>query len=168
MELIKMDIDLINWNTIKKVFAKAQKSNMHANIASVSKNGMPNIIPIGTVFLNEEGTGFLFDSFSEQLAENLRQNNNVCISAVNSSKCFWLSSFIKGQFDDYPGVRLYAKLGELRPAKNEEKLRVNTRIQSLKWTKGSQLIWSDFTNVREFKVDDYRWIKYPSMMDKLV
>ena len=79
MELIKMDIDLINWNAIKKVFAKAQKSNMHANIASVSKNGMPNITPIGTVFLNEDGTGFLFDSFSEQLAENLRQNNNVCI-----------------------------------------------------------------------------------------
>lgn len=91
-----MDIDLINWNAIKKVFAKAQKSNMHANIASVSKNGIPNITPIGTVFLNEDGTGFLFDSFSEQLAENLRQNNNVCISAVNSSKFFGYHLLSKG------------------------------------------------------------------------
>jgi len=162
-----MNIDLSNWNAIKKVFAKSQRSNMHANIASVSKEGMPNITPIGTVFLNEDGTGFLFDSFSQQLAENLKLNNNVCISAVNSSKFFWLLSFIKGQFDDYPGVRLYTKLGKLRLATDQEKLLVNTRIRSLKWTKGSKLIWSDFTHVREFKVDNYRWIQYPNMMNKL-
>lgn len=162
-----MDIGLNNWSAIKRVFSKSQKSNMHANIASVSSEGMPNITPIGTVFLNENGTGFLFDSFSQQLSENLEQNSNVCISVVNSSKIFWLSSFIKGRFDDYPGVRLYTKLGELRLATDQEKLLVDTRIRSLKWTKGSQLIWSDFTHVREFKVDDYRWIQYPNMMDNL-
>ncbi len=162
-----MNIDLNHWQAIKRVFAKSQKANMHANIASVSSEGMPNITPIGTVFLNENGTGFLFDAFSQQLAENLKQNNNVCISVVNSSKAFWLLSFIKGQFDDYPGVRLYTKLGELRLATDEEKLMVDARIRSLKWTKGSQLIWSDFTRVRVFEVDDYRWIQYPNMMDKL-
>ncbi|RGD92617.1 pyridoxamine 5'-phosphate oxidase family protein [Acinetobacter sp. SWAC57] len=147
-----MVIDTNNWNTIKNVFSKAQQANMHANIASVSRDGIPNITPIGTVFLNDDGTGFLFDAFSQQLAENLKQNKNVCISAVNSSKLFWLSSFIKG---------------ELRPATEDEKLRVNARIQSLKWTKGSKLIWSDFTYVREFNVNSYRWIKYPHMMDHL-
>ena len=55
----------------------------------------------------------------------------------------------------------------LRPATEQEKLKVNLRIQSLKWTKGSKLIWSDFTHVREFKVNNYRWIKYPNMMDHL-
>lgn len=160
-------MNLTDWNAIKRVFTKAQKSNMHANIASVSKDGIPNITPIGTVFLNEDGTGFLFDSFSQKLEENLKQNNSVCISVVNSSKIFWLSSFIRGEFNDYPGVRIYAKLEDLRPATDEEKLRVNTRIQSLKWTKGSHLIWSDFTHVRVFKVNDYRWVKYPSMMSNL-
>ncbi len=92
----------------------------------------------------------------------------MCISAVNSSKVFWLSSFIRGQFSSYPGVRLYAELGELRVATEDEKLRVNVRIQSLKWTKGSKLIWSDFTHVRDFHVNDYRWIKYPHMMDHLL
>ena len=162
-----MVIDINNWNTIKNVFSKAQQANMHTNIASVSRDGIPNITPIGTVFLNDDGTGFLFDAFSQQLAENLKQNKNVCISAVNSSKLFWLSSFIKGQFSSYPGVRIYAELGELRPATEDEKLRVNARIQSLKWTKGSKLIWSDFTYVREFNVNSYRWIKYPHMMDHL-
>lgn len=163
-----MDINSSDWKAIKQVFAKAQKSNMHVNVASVSKDGMPNITPIGTVFLNKDGTGFLFDSYTEKLAENLKYNNNVCLSAVNSGKTFWLSSLIKGKFSDYPGVRLYAKLGELRVATDEEKLRVNARIRSLKWTRGSQLIWADFTYVRAFKVDDYRWIKYPMMMDSLV
>ena len=65
-----MVIDLNNWNAIKDVFSKAQQANMHANIASVSSEGIPNITPIGTVFLNNDGTGFLFDAFSQQLAEN--------------------------------------------------------------------------------------------------
>ena len=162
-----MNLDLSKWNLVKNVFSKAQKANMHVNIASVSIEGIPNITPIGTVFLNDDGTGFLFDSFSHQLAENLKQNKNVCICAVNSSKVFWLSSFIKGQFNSHPGVRLYGELGDLRPATEQEKLKVNLRIQSLKWTKGSKLIWSDFTHVREFKVNNYRWIKYPNMMDHL-
>lgn len=163
-----MTIDLNDWNKIKQVFTAAQKTNMHANIASVSKDTVPNITPIGTVFLNDDATGFLFDSFSQQLADNLKHNNYVCISAVNSGKFFWLSSFIKGKFYHYPGVRLYAKLGELRPATPEEISRVNTRIQALKWTRGSKLIWSDFTHVREFKVEQYRWVKYPQMMDDLI
>ncbi|MEG0483509.1 pyridoxamine 5'-phosphate oxidase family protein [Acinetobacter johnsonii] len=162
-----MTIDINSWNIIKDVFIQAQKANMHVNIASVSKEGIPNITPIGTVFLNDDRTGFLFDVFSQQLAENLNQNKNVCISAVNSSKFFWISSFIKGQFSSYPGVRLYAELGKLRPATEDEKLRVNTRIQSLKWTKGSKLIWSDFTHVREFNVHDYRWVQYPHMLNHL-
>ncbi len=47
-----MPIDINNWNTIQDVFMQAQKANMHANIASVSNKGIPNITPIGTVFLN--------------------------------------------------------------------------------------------------------------------
>lgn len=133
-----MNLDLSEWSLVKNVFSKAQKANMHVNIASVSIEGIPNVTPIGTVFLNDDGTGFLFDSFSKQLAENLQTNNNICISAVNSSKLFWLSSFIQGQFSSYPGVRLYGELGDLRPATQEEKLKVNRRIQSLKWTKGSK------------------------------
>ncbi len=125
---------------------------MHVNIASVSIEGIPNITPIGTVFLNDDGTGFLLDSFSKQLAENLQTNNNICISAVNSSKLFWLSSFIQGQFSSYPGVRLYGELGDLRPATQEEKLKVNRRIQSLKWTKGSKLIWSDLQMSESLKL----------------
>jgi hypothetical protein len=61
-------------------------------------------------------------------------------------------------------VRLYVEIGELRPANKEELAQISQHIQSLKWAKGSQLILSDFTQVRDFSVHSFRWVKYPQMM----
>ena len=47
---------------------------------------------------------------------------------------------------------------------NEELTQIAKRIQILKWSKGSQLIWSDFTQVRDFTVYSFRWVKYPQIM----
>ena len=76
------------------------------------------------------------------------QNNKACIQAINSSRLFWLKSLFKGEFSDYPGVRLYVEIGELRPATHEELAQISQRIQSLKWTKGSQLISSGLILLR--------------------
>ena len=141
-----------DWKNIQKIFKLAQKTSMHVSIATVDQYGQPNITPIGTVFLNENQTAYLFDTFTEKLAENLIQNPKACIQAVNSGKLFWLSSLIQGNFSDYPGVRLY----------------VEKRVKPLQWTKGSQLIWSDFSHVRDIKINDFRWIKYPRMMENLI
>lgn len=124
----------------------------------------PTITPIGTVFLRENQTGFFFDSYAESFKENIPQNNKACIQAINSSRLFWLKSLVKGEFSDYPGVRLYVEIGELRPANHEELVKIAQRIQSLKWSKGSQLIWSDFTQVRDFTVHSFKWVKYTKMM----
>ena len=61
-------------------------------------------------------------------------------------------------------MRLYVEIGDLHLANAEELAQISRRIQSLKWTKGSQLIWSDFTHVRDFTVQSFRWVKYPKMM----
>ncbi|HRA92293.1 MAG TPA: pyridoxamine 5'-phosphate oxidase family protein, partial [Acinetobacter sp.] len=42
------------------------------------------------------------------------------------------------------------------------------RTKPLQWTKGSQFIWSEFTHVRDIKISDFRWIKYPKMMENLL
>ncbi len=73
---------------------------------------------------------------------------------------------MSGQFRTYPGVRLYAEIGELRPATAEEMHQVRRRITPLKWTRGSKLIWSDFTQIREVHIHAFRWVEYPSMMPK--
>ncbi|NNG76698.1 pyridoxamine 5'-phosphate oxidase family protein [Acinetobacter sp. ANC 4277] len=152
------------WRHIRKVMENTQKAAMHCSIATVDAQLQPTITPIGTLFLRENQTGFFFDTYAESFKENLPQNKKACIQAINSSRLFWLKSLFKGEFSDYPGVRLYVKIGELRPATNEELAQIAQRIQSLKWTKGSQLIWSDFTQVRDFSVHSFRWVKYPKMM----
>ncbi len=152
------------WSHIHKVVNDAQKAAMHCSIATVDAQLQPTITPIGTLFLKDNQTGFFFDTYAESFKENLPQNNKACIQAINSSRLFWLKSLLKGQFSDYPGVRLYVEIGELRPATNKELAQISQSIQSLKWTKGSQLIWSDFTQVRDFSVQSFRWVKYPKMM----
>ena len=156
-----------HWTQIRKVMADAQHASMHCSIASVDQNLQPTITPIGTLFLHEDSfSGFFFDTYSEALQENLIQNPKACIQAINSSKLFWLKSLIKGQFQDYPGIRLYVEIGQLRPAQEAELALVQRRIKALKWTKGSRLIWNDFHQVRDFKVHHYRWVQYPVMMPK--
>lgn len=157
-----------DWKNIQRIFKLAQKASIHASIATVDQYGQPNITPIGTVFLNDNQTAYFFDTFTERLGENLSQNSKACIQAVNSGKLFWLSSLIQGNFSDYPGVRLYVEIGDLRPSTEQEKLAVKQRVKPLQWTKGSQLIWSEFTHVRDIKINDFRWIKYPRMMENLI
>ena len=152
------------WQHICKVVNDAQKAAMHCSIATVDAQLQPTITPIGTLFLRENQSGFFFDTYTESLQQNLPQNSKACIQAVNSSRLFWLKSLFKGQFSDYPGVRLYVEIGDLRLANAEELAQISRRIQILKWTKGSQLIWSDFTHVRDFTVQSFRWVKYPKMM----
>lgn len=152
------------WQHIRKVVNDAQKAAMHCSIATVDAQLQPTISPIGTLFLKENQTGFFFDTYTESLQQNLPQNSKACIQAVNSSRLFWLKALFKGQFSDYPGVRLYVEIGDLRLANAEQLAQISRRIQILKWTKGSQFIWSDFTHVRDFTVQSFRWVKYPNMM----
>ncbi|ESK56060.1 pyridoxamine 5'-phosphate oxidase family protein [Acinetobacter tjernbergiae] len=169
-----------DWKNIQQVFKAAQKASLHSSIATVDQFGQPSITPIGTVFLNTDQTGYFFDTFTEKLRTNLDQNSKACIQAINSSKWFWLSSLIQGSFTDFPGVRLqgsftdfpgvrlYVEIGDLRLASREERFAIDRRIQPLQWTKGSQLIWSEFTHVRDIKINEFRWIKYPKMMEHLI
>ncbi|OTG79467.1 pyridoxamine 5'-phosphate oxidase [Acinetobacter sp. ANC 5054] len=160
-------MNLQDWTNIRKVVADAQRAAMHCSIATVDQQLQPTITPIGTVFLHDDQfSGFFFDRYSEALRENLVQNPKACIQAINSSKLFWLKSLIQGQFRDYPGVRLYVEIGDLRLANEAELTQAQRRIQALKWTKGSTLIWGDFHQVRDFKVHDFRWVEYPEMMPK--
>ncbi|CAB1221779.1 pyridoxamine 5'-phosphate oxidase family protein [Acinetobacter bouvetii] len=151
------------WQHICKVVNDAQRAAMHCSIATVDQDLQPSICPIGTLFLRDNQSGFFFDRYAESFKENLPHNNKACIQAINSSRMFWLKSLLKGQFSDYPGVRLYVEIGDLRPANPDELHQVSRRIHSLQWTKGSQLIWSDFSHVRDFSVQAFKWVQYPQM-----
>lgn len=43
-----------DWKNIQHVFSSAQKSSLHASIATVDSLGQPTITPIGRIFLNDD------------------------------------------------------------------------------------------------------------------
>jgi len=156
-----------HWNDITRVIRSSQRSSLHCSIATVDDQGMPNVTPIGTVFLRDNYTGYFFDTYTSKMAANLEHNSQVCLSAVNTKTSFWLKSLFKGQFLSPPGVRLYGTVGPLRKATESEIAAVNKRIKPLSWSKGSKLIWSSFTHVRDIEFTDFRPVQYPKMMEHL-
>jgi uncharacterized protein len=154
-----------SWNTIRELVLRGQASSLYCSIATVGKNGEPNITPIGTVFLRSDQTGFFFDCYTSLLATNLSANNRICLLAVNSGKAFWLRSLFRGRFSSAPGVRLYGTASALRLASSEERAQVDLRVRKTRWLKGSRMLWSDFTHVRDLTFTSFRPVSYPVMMD---
>jgi hypothetical protein len=154
-----------NWQKVKKVLESGQASTIYCSIATVNPDGSPHITPVGTVFLRDNQTGYFFDHYAESLGQNIDQNPNVCIMAVNSGRFFWLRSLLKGKFVAPPGVRLYGTVGPIREATEEEIEKIEKRVKPTKWMKGARMLWTDFTHVRDIEFSRYKPITYPMMME---
>ena len=145
-----MDINLEeNWQKIKTHFRKSFVTNMHVSIASVDEDNQPTVTPIGSLFLNDNQTGFYFEKFATKLYANSKMNNKICVLAVNSNKWFWLKSLFKMKFSAYPAVKLYGELGIKREATDKEYRAFQRRVRKTKRLKGSQYLWKDMSMVRE-------------------
>ena len=140
-----------NWQKIRIHFSKAFGSNMHVSIASVNEENQPTVTPIGSLFLNDNQTGFYFEKFATKLNVNSKMNNKICVLAVNSNKWFWLKSLFKMKFEDYPDIKLYGELGIKREATKKEYRAFQRRIRKTKRLKGSKYLWQDMSMVREIK-----------------
>jgi len=123
-----MDI-IKDWQKIRFHFNRSFRSSLHVSIASVDTENNPTITPIGSLFLNNDQTGFYFEKFPSKLPLHAKVNNNVCILAVNSSRWFWLKSLLKGRFENYPALKLYGKLDEKREATEIESNRLEGRMR---------------------------------------
>ena len=86
-----MDIEK-DWLKIQKHFIKSFQSNFHVAIASVDQNHLPTITPIGSLFLNNDQTGFYFEKYAFRLSRCAETNPNICIMAVYSNTWFWIRS----------------------------------------------------------------------------
>jgi len=124
---------------------------MHFSIASVNEDNQPTVTPIGSLFLNDNQTGFYFEKFATKLKLNGELNKYVCILAVNSGVWFWLKSLFKMNFDEFPAVKLYGELGIKREATEKEYRAFQRRVRQTKRLKGSRYLWQDMSMVREIK-----------------
>ncbi|MFD0761203.1 hypothetical protein ACFQZW_03840 [Lutibacter aestuarii] len=143
-----MDINK-DWNIIRQHFNKSFKSNFYVSIASVDTNNNPTVTPIGSLFLNDNQTGFYFEKFPSKLplCENL--NKNICVLGVNSNRWFWIKSLFKGKFPNPPAIKLYGELGKKRKATKKELERLNRRMRATKGLKGNTYLWKNMEFVRE-------------------
>ena len=140
-----------NWKQVKSLFKATFKSSFHFSIASVTENGEPHVIPIGSLILGEPGHGIYFEEFPRHLPRNLGSNKKVCVLAVNSSKWFWFKSLLKGSFKTPPAVRLHGVVGELRQASELEIRLWNNRVKSVRFTRGHKIMWRNMAMLRDIE-----------------
>ena len=162
-----MDIKA-NWKLIKRHFNISFKTSLSVSIASVDKDNKPTVTPIGTVFLNNDQTGFYFEKFPKKIPENAKTNKNICVLGVNSSKWFWIKALYKLKFSEYPAIRLYGELGEKRKATEIEILRLNRRMRTTKGLKGNTYLWGKMEFVREMKFTKAEGINIGKMSENLL
>ena len=161
-----MDITT-KWAEIRKHFKRSFRTNFHVSIASVDKDNNPTVTPIGSLFLNNNQTGFYFEKFPARLPENYKDNKNICILGVNSNTFFWLTSLFKGQFKTYPAIKLYGELGDKRKATDIEIKRLNARMRTTKWLKGNDYLWGKMEYVRDIKFTKAEKINLGKMTENL-
>jgi len=156
-----------NWKEIKTHFNRSFRTNFHVSIASVDKNNNPTITPIGSLFLNNNRTGFYFEKYPTKLPVNVQNNPNICVLAVNSNILFWIKSLLIGKFRKYPAIKLYGQLGEKRKATDIEIKRLNNRMKSTKGFKGNSYLWGKMEYVRDVSFTKAEKINLGEMTERL-
>jgi hypothetical protein len=157
-----------DWQAIQQVFDAALASSKHCAIASVDVNGVPHITPIGFLFLRDDCSAYYFEQYSKRLPENYKSNANVCLMVVNSDSRFWFKALFTARFAALPGVRLYGRAGDLRPASAAELTALQRRIGPAKHLPGAKLIWSGLRTVRDIALDRVEPVRYPKIMEHLL
>ena len=137
-----------DWTAIRWHFNKSFNSNLHVSIASVDSENNPTVTPIGSLFLNDNQTGFYFEKFPSKLPEHAKTNPKVCLLGVNSGRLFWIKALFREKFSDYPAIKLYGELGERRKATEKEISRLNRRMKTTKGLKGNKYLWGKMESVR--------------------
>ena len=140
-----------DWNKIRLHFNKSFRTNFHVSIASVDSDNKPTITPIGSLFLNDNQTGFYFEKFPTKLPQHAINNKNICVLSVNSSSLFWVKALFRNKFSNYPAIKLYGELGERRKATEKEISRLNRRMKMTNSLKGNTYLWKKMEFIREIK-----------------
>ncbi len=162
-----MKIQSSHWESIRDLFRLSFRQNLHVSIASVDKSGVPTVTPLGTLFLNKDGSGFYFEKFITSLADNRKSNKNICILMVNTSKWFWFKSLFKEKFETHPAIKLYGELGEKRAATQKELDRLENRLRFTQRLKGHKYLWDDMNFVREIAFTKFEKMKLGKMTSHL-
>jgi hypothetical protein len=156
-----------HWETIRSIFEEAYNSCVNFAVATDNEDGSPHITPIGSLIFRDNKTGFYFEENLVTMPRNLKTNPHVCILAVNADKLFWGTALMEGKFSSPPAVRLSGTTGELRKATPAEIALWQEKIALAKGTKGYQLLWDQFSKVRDITFDSFEPVGVGEMSNGL-
>jgi hypothetical protein len=128
------------------------KNSMYCTLATTI-DGHPHCSPIGSIYLNDEKSGYYLEMMTTSAAKTLPNCGKACLLAVNTSSLFWVRSLLKGRFDTPPAVRLQIRLGDLRPSTEIEVKRFQKRVRFFRGWKGYRILWSRPGRTREFTIE---------------
>ncbi len=144
------ELELI-WPQVRRLFARSDVTV----ITSVNQDGSPHVTPIGSIFLRRDCSGYYLERFPTGLPRNVEHNPRIAVYAAEGGKFFWMQSLVRGRFVRLPAIRLLGRAGERRFITDEEQARFLRKVRFFRWTKGYDLLWSDFKYVRELVFDGY-------------
>ena len=151
------------WNIIRRVVDKANKSCSHVSIATVNADGSPHVTPIGTLALHDDPSGYFFDELCTVSRTNLDRNPQLCILAVNAGMPFWIKSLVMGKFSTPTAVRLVGTVKPLREAAPEEIAAWRRHVAKARLTKGYEIMWSRMHLVRDVQFDSFEAVNCGKM-----
>lgn len=154
-----MEITQNSWLHIQNLFNNTFKNAFYYSLATVSADGTPHVAPIGSLILKDIGKGFYFEEYMSTTPKNLKENNKVCIMAVNKNKWNLLKFFVTGKFIEPAAVRLIGKVGEKREASTDEINTLLHRVKKYRFFKGHKLLWSRLRYVRDIDFDSFEPIR---------
>lgn len=157
-----------NWKKIMEIFDAAGRSSLHVSVATVDAGGNPHIAPIGSLILGDDGTGYYFEEFPQQLPENLETNKRITVLAVNSDPAFWMEALSGGKFSTYPGMRLMGTASPIRVATPAEIDAWHQRVSFAEGLKGHDIMWKDMKMVRDVAFDSCKPVFCGEMTAHLV
>ncbi len=155
-----------DWAKIRRHFSKSFSSSLHVSIASVDKAGQPTVTPIGSLFLNDDMSGFYFEKFPSLLPVHAEENSKVCVLAVNSNKKMWLSALLQSHFKSYPALKLYGNLGDRRKATESELRALKRRMRFTRILPGHKYLWDEMLFIREINFTSVSGINLGKMTNR--
>ena len=156
-----------DWAKIKNHFRRSFSTSLHYSFSSVDEDNNPTTTPIGSLFLNNDQTGFYFEKYPRNLPKNSKHNKSICVLAVNSSKWFWIKALFKVKFENYPAIKLYGTLSEKRQATDEEIRALQRRMRKSKRLQGHKYLWSNMDTVRDITFTNAELINLGKMTKDL-
>lgn len=158
---------MAHWPMIRDHFKRVQRTSGFVSIGTVRPDGSPWASPVGSLILNDDGTGYYLEAFTTSVARRHAQQSKVVVMGANAGNCFFLRSLFKGKFERWPGIRLVGTAGPLRPGKPEELERFLKLVRPMRFLKGYPMLWGQLKNVRELYFEDFEPVHLGKMTAEL-